>query len=169
MSGEWCGFTPTPWGRGLINFSAEEEQRALETYETWTRLWELLPHYCWIVDRFHLSTMMHQRLHEGRDYSFQWLEDRLKPLGFHIALLVRDSESFEEARQRRLEVSGNPDQYTDLERFRREQKHLLDLAAISILPLKVFDISDNNVGRVSDEIADWMASTGGLYPPGENW
>ncbi len=35
VSGEWCGFTNTPWGRGLINFNPDEEAKALETCETW--------------------------------------------------------------------------------------------------------------------------------------
>jgi hypothetical protein len=34
VSAEWCGFTDTPWGRGLINFEPHEEARALETYRT---------------------------------------------------------------------------------------------------------------------------------------
>ncbi len=56
ISAEWDAFTNTPWGRGLINFAPPEEARAMETYATWARLFELLPYYSWIVDRFHLST-----------------------------------------------------------------------------------------------------------------
>jgi hypothetical protein len=164
VSGEWCGLTPSPWGRGLINFSAEEEARALEAFATWVRLWELLPHYCWIVDRFHLSTIMHQRLHEGREYDFRWLEERLATVGFHLAVLTRSEESFESAREKRLLVSGNPGQYGDLDRFRREQVVMRELAAQSILPMRFFDVSDDDVPRVTEEIVDWMESTGGLYP-----
>ena len=32
----------------------------METYATWVRLFELQRHYSWIVDRFHISTMMWQ-------------------------------------------------------------------------------------------------------------
>lgn len=28
---------------------------------------EMVPNYSWIVDRFHLSTMVHQRLYRGRE------------------------------------------------------------------------------------------------------
>ena len=45
ISGEWCGFTNTPWGRGLINFEPDEEAKALETYDTWVRLFELQRYY----------------------------------------------------------------------------------------------------------------------------
>jgi thymidylate kinase len=61
----------------------------MDTYATWTRLFELLPHYSWIVDRFHLSTMAYQQSAHARDIDFGWLEDRLLPLGFHVVLCTR--------------------------------------------------------------------------------
>jgi hypothetical protein len=42
ISAEWCGFTNYPWGRGLINFEAQEEALAMETYQTWGRLFQQL-------------------------------------------------------------------------------------------------------------------------------
>ena len=84
VSGEWCGFTNVPWGRGLINFDASEEDRAMETYRTWVRLFELLRYYSWIVDRFHLSTRVWQSAHRGKNYDFDWLEQRLDALGFRV-------------------------------------------------------------------------------------
>jgi hypothetical protein len=60
ISAEWCSFTDFPWGRGLINFLPEEEALAIETYQTWAKLFELQRYYSWIVDRFHLSTVMYQ-------------------------------------------------------------------------------------------------------------
>ena len=59
ISAEWCTFTNFPWGRGLINFEPQEEALALETYQTWARLFELQRYYSWIVDRFHISTQMY--------------------------------------------------------------------------------------------------------------
>lgn len=56
ISAEWGAFTNFPWGRGLINFGPHEESRAMETYYTWPRLFELLQYYSWIVDRFLIST-----------------------------------------------------------------------------------------------------------------
>src|SRR5690606_7250054 len=50
ISGEWCAFTNFPWGRGLINFEPQEEALAMETYETWVKLFELQRYYSWIID-----------------------------------------------------------------------------------------------------------------------
>lgn len=163
ISGEWCAFTNFPWGRGLINFNREEEGMAMETYDAWAKIFELQRYYSWIVDRFHLSTMVFQKKYEGRDYDFHWLEKRLLPLGFHVAVLTRSDESFYAARERRLKVSGNPSQYDNIGIFMEEQKMMRAVASGSILPLREFDISDNDLSRVADEIVEWMRGTGGLY------
>jgi len=165
VSAEWCGFTNFPWGRGLINFEPHEEARAMETYRTWARLFELLPYYSWIVDRFHISTRMYQLQTRGQDYDFRWLEDRLDPLGFHLVFCTRSPESFAAARAERLKVSGNPSQYDDLQRFREEQTLLRRLVSESILPTLEVDISDNDVADATERIADWLEETGGLYAP----
>jgi hypothetical protein len=165
VSAEWCGFTPYPWGRGPIDFEPEDEDRALETFATWTCLFELQPYYSWIVDRFHLSAQAFQLAERGREIDFGWLEERLAPLGFHIALLVRRPETFGAARAERLTVSGKPEQYGDLGRFVAEQELLRRLAGASMLPVREFDISDDDVPGVCDRIADWLGSTGGLWAP----
>ncbi|MBI5154998.1 hypothetical protein HZA57_07155 [Candidatus Poribacteria bacterium] len=165
ISGEWCSFTNFPWGRGLINFNLEEEQKAMETYSTWVRLFELQRYYSWIIDRFHISTRMFQLLHNGRDYEFGWLEDRLLPLGFRLVYCRRTAESFAAARAERLKVSGNPSQYDDLSLFVREQEVLDRLVDESVLPKLTLDVSDNNVPRVCGQIADWLEATGGLHAP----
>ena len=163
VSGEWCAFTNYPWGRGLINFAPEEEAKAMETYRTWLRLFELLRYYSWIVDRFHLSTRACQLQERGKDYDFRWLEERLLPLGFRLVLCTRSAESFEKARAERLKVSGKPSQYDDLGVFIREQQLLRRLASESILPRLELDVSDSNVPAACDRIADWLEQTGGLY------
>jgi hypothetical protein len=165
ISAEWCAFSPYPWGRGLINFDAEDEGRAMEAYATWARLFELLPYYSWIVDRFHLSTIACQKAERGIDCDFGWLEDRLAPLGFHLVLCVRRPETFEAARAERLKVSGKPDQYDDLEVFVREQDVLRGLASRSKLPHIEIDISDDDLAGACGRVADWMTSTGGLWAP----
>jgi hypothetical protein len=165
VSAEWCGFTNFPWGRGLINFEPHEEARAMETYHTWVRLFELLCYYSWIVDRFHISTRMYQLEAYDRDYDFGWLEERLAALGFHLVLCTRSPESFAAARAERLKVSGNPSQYDNLQRFRGEQALLQRLVSESILPTLELDISDNDVPGAADRIADWLEGTGGLYAP----
>ena len=165
VSAEWCGFTNFPWGRGLINFEPQEEALAMETYRTWIRLFELLRYYSWIVDRFHLSTQMHQIQARGVDYDFRWLEERLLPLGFHLVFCNRTAESFAAARAERLKVSGNPSQYDDLQLFVEEQTLMRRLVTESILPTLDLDVSDNDISAAVERIADWLEATGGLYAP----
>ncbi len=165
VSAEWCGFTPFPGGRGPIDYELPEEAQALETYATWVRLFELQRYYSWIVDRFHFSARAFQLAKRGRDVDFGWLEERLLPLGFHVALLVRRPETFEAARAERLTVSGKPSQYDDLSRFVAEQELLRRLAAESRLPVREFDLSDDDVDGACGRIADWLESTGGLWAP----
>lgn len=163
ISAEWCAFTNFPWGRGLINFEPQEEALAMETYRTWARLFELQQYYSWIVDRFHLSTQMYQLHTYGKRLDFAWLEDRLLPLGFRLVFCTRSAESFNAARAERLKVSGKPEQYNDLTVFLDEQKVMEELVAASRLPKLTVDISDSNVPRVVEVIADWLEQTGGLY------
>ena len=162
ISAEWCAFTNVPWGRGLVNFAPHEEERAPETYRTWLRLFHLLPYYSWIVDRFHLSTKVYQRMEHGREIDFRWLEEGLYSLGFRLVYCTRTPESFAGARRERLKVSGKPSQYDDLEKFVREQEVMDSLVSGSRLPLLRLDVSDNNIPRAVETVAGWMESTGGL-------
>jgi hypothetical protein len=162
ISAEWCGFTNQPWGRGLINYLPEEESKAMATYAAWATLFENLRYYSWIVDRFHLSTKAWQRVHQLREVDFRWLEDRLEPLGFRLILCVRSEASFETARVERLKVSGNPSQYDDLGVFIREQELLRELASGSRLQTYELDVSGSDVVAAADEVAGWLADTGGL-------
>jgi len=164
VSAEWCAFTDFPWGRGLINFEPHEEAQMMETYHTWARLFELQRYYSWIVDRFHISTRAYQLTHYQKDYSFEWLEQRLCPIGFRLVFCMRSPESFAAARQERLKVSGNPSQYDDMEQFIREQALMRRLVSESRLPVLEIDISNNNIPAAVEKIADWLEATGGLYP-----
>lgn len=165
VSAEWCGFTDVPWGRGPINFAAQEEARAMETFATFARLFELLPYYSWIVDRFHLSAQAFQRQARGVRLDFSWLEERLLPLGFHVVLLERRPETFEAARRERLLVSGNPRQYDDLGRFVAELDLYRELAAASRLPLIRVDVSDGDVARAAETVIDALAARDALESP----
>ncbi len=162
ISAEWCAFTNVPWGRGLINFEPQEEALALETYATWTRLFELQRYYSWIIDRFHLSTIVHQRRAHGREYDFRWLEERLLPLGFRLILCTRSPKSFAQARAERLKVSGNPGQYDDLTPFIAEQDEMRFEVGRSLLPSFELDVSDDDVVGAADRVATWLEATGGL-------
>lgn len=163
ISAEWCAFTNFPWGRGLINFEPHEEERAMETYRTWMHLFELLPYYSWIIDRFHISTRVFQKKTYHKDYDFRWLEERLRKLDFRLVFCTRSSESFAQARSERLKVSGNPSQYDDLQKFIDEQAMFRDAIHHSILSKLELDVSDNNLVKAVEKIADWLESTGGLY------
>ncbi len=165
VSAEWCGFSNRPWGRGLINYAPAEADRAMETYATWARLFELLPYYAWIVDRFHLSTQVEQLRLQGAAPDFGWLEARLRPLGFRILLCTRRDDTFGAAREARLPVSGNPAQYDDLSIFVREQAELRRLAAASTLPVLEVDVSDDDVPAAVTRVAAWLEATGGLTLP----
>jgi hypothetical protein len=163
ISAEWCAFTNYPWGRGLINFEPHEEAQALETYHTWLRLFELQRYYSWIIDRFHLSTRAYQLQTYQKDYDFRWIEDRLNALGFRLIFCNRSVDSFAAAREERLKVSGKPSQYDDLSIFIKEQELMRRLIAESTLPKLEVDVSDNNIERAVEQIADWLEQTGGLW------
>jgi hypothetical protein len=162
ISAEWCAFTNVPWGRGLINFEPQEAGLALETYATWARLFELQRYYSWIVDRFHVSTIVYQRRRYGREFDFRWLEERLLPLGFRLVLCTRTPDSFARAREERLKVSGNPAQYDDLGPFIAEQEDMRREVARSLLPSLEVDVSDDDIAGATGRIADWLEATGGL-------
>lgn len=163
ISAEWCAFTNFPWGRGLINFEPQEEALAMETYHTWLRLFELQRYYSWIVDRFHISTKAYQLQAYNKEYDLKWIDDRLNALGFHLVFCTRTPGSFMTAREERLKVSGKPSQYDDLSVFIKEQEMMKKLIAESSLPVLELDVSDNNVKKAVETIADWMEGTGGLY------
>lgn len=165
ISAEWCAFTNFPWGRGLINYAPEEETLALETYRTWLRLFQLQRWYSWIVDRFHLSTRCAQERLHGRAPDFRWLEEGLDELGFRLVFCHRHPDSFAQARERRLQVSGNPGQYTDLSPFLEEQERLREMARASRLPCLELDMSHNDVAAAATAVAEWLEATGGLGVP----
>jgi hypothetical protein len=165
VSAEWCGFTNTPWGRGCINFKPDEEDKAIETYRTWVRLFELQRYYSWIVDRFHISTIVYQQRAHHRFYDFGWLEQRLAAIGFRLILCTRSTESFESARARRRRVSGNPAQYDRLEESIAEQQAMRVAVAQSRLETLEVDVSDNDVDAATESIVGWITRTGGLWAP----
>jgi hypothetical protein len=106
---------------------------------------------------------MYQLRTYAKHHDFKWLEERLHPLGFRLVFCTRTPESFEVARRERLKVSGNPSQYNDLQVFVEEQELLYRLIGESALPTLTVDISDNDVPKVVETIADWLEQTGGLY------
>ncbi len=67
------------------------------------------------------------------------------------------------ARTERLKISGNPAQYDDLHIFVREQELMQRLVRESRLQTLTVDLSDNDVPKAVETIANWMEATGGLY------
>lgn len=163
ISAEWCAFSPTPWGKGLINHDPDQEALALETYATWMRLFELQRHYSWIVDRFHLSTLAFRRMTGRPEPDLDWLDARLAAVGFRILLCTRREDTFAAAREERLRVSGNPSQYDDLAPFVREQAILRELAAASSLPVLELDLTDGDLAGACEQVADWLEATDGMW------
>ncbi len=167
VSGEWCGFTNAPWGRGLLNYLPEEEALALSAYEAWLNLFAHMRYYSWIVDRFHLSTMLVQQDLHGHAPDFSTLEERLVELGFRLVLCTRREETFPQALAERLAISGNPSQYDGFEGYLREQERFRDLARNSRLPQLELDVSDASLDELCHSVADWLEADGGLTLPGE--
>ncbi len=163
ISAEWCAFTNFPWGRGLINFETDERELAWETYRTWLQMFELQRYYSWIVDRFHISTRVHQERVGGGDCDVAWIDERLRAVGFRLVLCTRSPGSFAAARAERLKVSGNPRQYADLELFVAEQEAFRVAVRQSTLPLLELDMSNSDVAGAADRVADWLEETGGLW------
>jgi hypothetical protein len=60
VSAEWATLSPEPWGASLISFTPDLREAAVVGYDAWVALFRAHRHYPWIVDRFHLSTQVHQ-------------------------------------------------------------------------------------------------------------
>ncbi|MFD8974680.1 MULTISPECIES: hypothetical protein [Streptomyces] len=168
VSSEWDTFSdeqPTKAnpGRSMIEYEPYQEARALEAFHTYTRLFELQRDYYWIVDRFHISTLSHQWTERGREVDFDWLEERLLSLNFHLVLCSRRPETFERARAERLVYSENPRRYDDLQVFVDEQDTMRRFFEKSRLPKLEIDVSDHDEHRAADGILDWVESTGGFW------
>jgi len=80
-----------------------------------------------------------------------------------MVFITRSPDSFHRARAERLKVSGNPAQYDDLQRFIDEQEQFKAHISKSVLPVLNLDISDGDISKATDKIADWLESTGGLH------
>jgi regulator of PEP synthase PpsR (kinase-PPPase family) len=150
----------------MIDFQPHEEPWAMEAYHTWARIFELHRDYYWIVDRFHISTRSHQLVYAARDFQFEWLEERLHALNFHLVHCVRQPETFAHARAERLTYSENPTRYDDLQIFVEEQDLMRRLMSESRLRTLEVDVSDNDVDRAATTILDWVESTGGFWKVG---
>ena len=160
ISAEWCAFTNVPWGRGLINFEPHEDALAMETYATWARLFELQRYYSWIIDRFHISTIVYQRCTHGREFDFRWLEERLLPLGFRLVLL---HAARRRSRRRAQNASRRPAirASTTTVLFIAEQDEMRFEVGRSLLPSFELDVSDDDVEGAADRVAAWLEATGG--------
>ncbi|WP_428388095.1 hypothetical protein [Mucisphaera sp.] len=166
ISGEWSGYTNTPWGRGLTSFLPEETELAKQTLDAWLTVIELHRYYSWIIDRFQLSAQLHHRRSvepvTGEAFDVGPTEKRLKDLGFHLILCTRREDSFVGAREERLKVSGNPSQYDDLTPFVEEQRAMRALAETSLLPVMVLDVSDNDIARAADRVVAYLRTNNAL-------
>lgn len=140
----------------IITFKPEEEEYAMETYRTWIKLIELQRHWYWIIDRFHISTRSHQLINANKEYNFDWLEERLAALDFHLVFCTRPPESFEEARLERLTYSESPSNYNDLQAFISEQEIMRNLIKDSRLKTLEVDVSQHTIESAANYILNWL-------------
>ena len=134
----------------------EEEEYAMETFETWMRILELQRHWYWIIDRFHISTRAYQFINFKKDYSFDWLEERLAALDFHLVFCTRSIESFEKAKEERLTYSETPSNYENLQIFIEEQDLMRELVKQSRLKTLELDVSIITIKGAANNILDWL-------------
>lgn len=170
VSSEWetrADVQPTKGapGSSMITFQPHEEAWALECFHTYLRLFELHVDYYWIVDRFHISTIIHQEAVNGRRYDLGWVDERLAAIGFRLVFLTRERHSFEAAREERLTYSENPWRYTDLDRLAREQDRVRALVDQSSIPSLELDVTTLSVADAANRIIDWVETTGGMFRP----
>jgi hypothetical protein len=169
ISAEWETRSDAPQtkqnpGWSIIDYPPTDEQWMLRAFDAYLSILELHAQYYWIVDRFHISTMAHQQLEHGHRVDLQWVDDRLAALGFVLVHLRRDSQTFEAARTHRLTYSENPHRYSDLTKYVREQDMMADLISKSAIPSVTVDVSNGDVGRIANDVLDWVESHGYLRP-----
>jgi hypothetical protein len=152
-------------GWSMIDYPPSDEAWAIEAYETYVRLLELHRDYYWIVDRFHVSTVAHQRLVHGHEVDLDWVDERLAALGFVLVHLRRDPATFAAARAHRLTYSENPSRYDDLGRFVAEQEVMAELIERSPIPSTTVDVSDGDVDRIAREVLDRVVEAGAFWRP----
>lgn len=150
-------------GWTMINYPPSDEAWAMEAYDAYVRVLELHRDYYWIIDRFHVSTIAHQRLVHAHDVDLDWVDERLAALGMVLVQLRRDPSTFERARRDRLTYSESPERYDDLEGFVVEQDLMAELITRSKLPSRAVDVSDEDVDRVALEILDWVRDIGAFW------
>jgi hypothetical protein len=155
VSGEWGTLTDEPWGRSLINYTPELRDEAMAGYDAWLQLFTVHRYYSWFVDRFHISTLVHQAA-QGTPVDLDHVDAALADLGFCLVHCVRRPETFPAAREERLRVSGNPSQYDDLGVFVAEQDAMAEAVRASRLPTLTLDLSDGDVVGAADVVADWL-------------
>jgi thymidylate kinase len=168
VSSEWETFadeqpTREAPGHSMIDFQPHQEALAMETFHTYTRLFELQRDFYWIVDRFHISAAAYQLTQQGKLLDFSWLEDRLAALDFRLVLCTRRPETFEEARRERVAYSEHPWRYDNLDLFIEEQEVMREFFEKSPLKKLEIDVSANSEKDAATRVLDWVESTDGFW------
>lgn len=152
-------------GRSMITFQTEDKEWVLNCYETYLNMLELHKDYYWIIDRFHISTLVYQMNHNNF-VNLEWVDERLKDLGFMLIHLKRNTDTFNMARRERLKFSENPNRYINLDDFKTEQQLFTEVIDKSMLKSFSVDVSDGNVQRIAQEIIDLVKQAGCFYRNG---
>jgi len=150
-------------GRSMIDYLPGDEDWVMACYENYVRLLELNRDYYWIVDRFHISTQSFQLQNQRKAVDLEWVDKRLANIGCVLVHLWRDPESFPAARKHRLTYSENPHRYDDLDVFIEEQEIIKSMVQASRMRSYTVNVSDGDVGRIAQEVLDWVKQIGAFY------
>jgi hypothetical protein len=163
ISTKWGNFKDFPWGENLIEFEPTEEDQAMKKYSVWARLIELQGNYNWIIDRFHISTQQYQLQFNNHNCDFNWLEERLLELGFHLILVTQSAESVTRSIANQ-EINNKND---EVDKVIQKQDLLRKIVSKSVLPRLELDISEMNIQETAESIIDWFESVSSYTQPEE--
>lgn len=168
ISSEWETRSDKPQTKGepgwsMIDYPPDDEAWALAAYDAYLRVLELHRNYYWIIDRFHISTIAHQRIVNSHDVNLRAVDDRLAALNFVLVHLRRDPDTFAAAREHRLTYSENPTRYDDLDKFMGEQDLMAELIDQSRLTSTTVDVSDGDIDRIASDVLTWVRQIGAFY------
>ncbi|KAA3600430.1 MAG: hypothetical protein DWQ06_09305 [Calditrichaeota bacterium] len=155
LTTEWNAFTHFEQGKGVINFSEDELQKAINLYKTWLELIKVQNDRFWVIDGFHLATKVYQKIYNSFDFDIKWIEEKLKESEFKLVLCKREESSFLRAieenenlneRERQIKISN----------LKREQVTFEEEFEKSTLEKIIVDVTHGNFKKSSNEIANWI-------------
>lgn len=155
LATEWNAFTNFEKGKGVINFSPDELEKAINLYKTWLDLLEVQNDKIWIVDGFHLSAKVYQKIYNNFDFDSKWIEEKLKELDFRLVYCKRNKSSLQKVFEEN-EKNTQQEKQMKFSNLVKEQELFEEFFKKSILGKKAVDVSHGNFKKSANEIADWI-------------